>query len=93
MAAPLRTCIGCGRKAPRSEFWRFKSHRGAAPVFDSGDTEAGRGASVCQRPLCLEKAIARRAFERALKLKQPLSSGFKDQLRQLNAESGLKVNS
>ncbi|RYX85045.1 YlxR family protein [bacterium] len=93
MPAPLRTCIGCGLKAARSEFWRFKSKSGAAPVFDPSDTQAGRGASVCQRPLCIEKAIARRAFERNLKLKQPLSSGFKDQLRQLNAESGLKANS
>ncbi|BCM89702.1 hypothetical protein IAD21_01549 [Abditibacteriota bacterium] len=93
MSAPLRTCIGCGHKAPRDEFWRFKSKSGAAPVFDPGDRETGRGASLCKRPLCVEKAITRRAFERALKLKQPLSSGFKDQLRQLNAESGLKANS
>ena len=80
-----RTCIACGCKKARDEFWRFKSAQGAAPVFND-DTVSGRGASVCKSALCLEKALARRAFERALKLKEPLSSGFKNQLRQLNVE-------
>ena len=57
-----------------------------APTFDFNNTFPGRGTSVCKSAICVEKAIARRAFERALKLKEPLSSGFKEQLRQLNAE-------
>ncbi len=81
MSAAVRTCIACGKKGARDEFWRFKAKSGEAPALDEKN-QSGRGASVCQSAVCLEKAIARRAFERALKLKEPLSSGFKQQLRQ-----------
>jgi len=88
MIAAVRTCIACGRKGARSEFWRFKAKAGEAPGFDQHNQGSGRGASVCQSAMCVEKAIARRCFERALKLKEPLPSGFKLQLRQLNGGSG-----
>ena len=84
MSAAVRTCIACGKKGARDEFWRFKAKGGEAPALDQNNQLSGRGASLCQSAVCLEKAIARRAFERALKLKEPLASGFKLQLRQLN---------
>lgn len=88
-AQPRRTCIACGRKGGRDEFWRFKSKEGNAPVFDADGRDPGRGCSLCPNTSCVEKALSRRAFERALKLKEPLSGGFQQHLRQIKQEGGL----
>ncbi len=60
---PIRSCAGCGRKAPQSELVRFRVEDGAL-VPGQG---AGRGAYTCRRLACFERAAARRAFNRALR--------------------------
>jgi len=87
-AKQCRTCIACGCKRGRNEFWRFKSKDGVTPVFDADNKKQGRGCSLCPNAQCVEKALSRRAFERALKLKEPLNSGFQLQLRQKKREAG-----
>jgi predicted RNA-binding protein YlxR (DUF448 family) len=61
---PVRSCIGCGRKAPQSELLRFVAKDG---VLVPGRTEPGRGAYTCRRLSCFERAVARRAFNRTLR--------------------------
>ena len=64
MSEPIRTCTGCGRKAPQSELLRFVAQDGAlAP----GARLPGRGAYTCRRLLCFERAVSRRGFNRALR--------------------------
>jgi predicted RNA-binding protein YlxR (DUF448 family) len=61
---PIRTCVGCGRKAPQSELLRFSARDGAlVPASHSG----GRGAYTCPRLACFERAASRRAFNRTLR--------------------------
>ena len=64
MTDPIRSCIGCGRKAPQSELLRFVAKDG---VLVPGRTEPGRGAYTCRRLSCFERAVARRAFNRTLR--------------------------
>ena len=60
---PIRTCAGCGRKAPQAELNRF--HReGGRLVPGAGP---GRGAYTCKRLVCFERAASRRAFNRVLR--------------------------
>jgi len=61
---PIRSCIGCGRKAPQNEFLRFVARDG---LLVAGDREPGRGAYTCRRLSCFERAAARRAFNRTLR--------------------------
>jgi predicted RNA-binding protein YlxR (DUF448 family) len=61
---PIRSCIGCGRKAPQNEFLRFVARDG---LLVAGDREPGRGAYTCPRLSCFERAAARRAFNRTLR--------------------------
>ena len=63
-AAPIRSCVGCGRKAPQSELLRFVAEGGRL-VY--GEGKPGRGAYTCRRLACFERAVARRAFNRTLK--------------------------
>jgi len=61
---PTRSCIGCGRKAPQGELLRFVARDGRL-VADA--REPGRGAYTCRRLSCFERALSRRAFNRALR--------------------------
>jgi uncharacterized protein len=60
----IRTCVGCGRKAPQPELIRFVARDG---VLVENRTAPGRGAYTCPRLACFERAAARRAFNRTLK--------------------------
>ena len=64
MTGPVRTCVGCGRKAPQAELLRFVARDG---LLTPGRREPGRGAYTCRRLACFERAAARRAFVRVLR--------------------------
>jgi predicted RNA-binding protein YlxR (DUF448 family) len=61
---PIRTCVGCGRKAPQSELLRFVAPDG---TLTPGRRRPGRGAYTCRRLACFERAASRRAFARVLR--------------------------
>jgi predicted RNA-binding protein YlxR (DUF448 family) len=61
--SPVRTCAGCGRKAPQGELQRFHQERGEL-VAGAGP---GRGAYTCRRRQCFERAASRSAFNRILR--------------------------
>ena len=63
MSEPVRTCAGCGRKAPQGDFVRFSAVDG---VLTPGRGR-GRGVYTCRRLSCFERAAARRAFNRTLR--------------------------
>jgi predicted RNA-binding protein YlxR (DUF448 family) len=62
--APIRTCAGCGRKAPQHELLRFAA---AGGVLAEGRALPGRGVYTCRRLACFERAAAARAFSRVLR--------------------------
>ncbi len=64
MSEPVRTCAGCGRKAPQAELLRFVAHDGALAHSPHG---TGRGVYTCRRLACFERAAERRAFSRTLR--------------------------
>ncbi len=64
MSAPVRTCAGCGRKAPQDELLRFVARDGSLLQAPKGP---GRGAYTCRRLACFERAATRHAFNRTLK--------------------------
>jgi predicted RNA-binding protein YlxR (DUF448 family) len=60
----VRTCVGCGRKAPKDELLRFVARDG---VLALGPTDPGRGAYTCPRLACFERAASKHAFSRTLR--------------------------
>jgi len=72
---PIRSCIGCGRKAPQGQLLRFAAADGQ---LVPGAGRPGRGAYTCRRLACFERAVSRRAFNRTLRntvrIDQELSS-------------------
>ena len=64
---PVRTCVGCRKRAPVNDLLRVVVRSGAL-VPDPRRRLPGRGASVHPSPECLHAAERRRAFVRALRL-------------------------
>jgi uncharacterized protein len=72
---PVRTCAGCGRRAPKAELVRFVARDGALVQGTSG--APGRGVYTCRRLSCFERAVARRAFARTLRASVRVDPGLK----------------
>ncbi|KQX79774.1 YlxR family protein [Streptomyces sp. Root1310] len=65
-ACPERTCVGCRERAAKTELLRIVAIKDAC-VPDPRGTLPGRGAYVHPAPACLDQAVRRRAFTRALR--------------------------
>ena len=77
---PLRKCIGCGEMKPKSELIRVvKSPEGEISLDKTG-RKNGRGAYICNSVECFNKAIRKKAFDRAFGVS--LSDELKDSIRE-----------
>ncbi|WP_030708676.1 YlxR family protein [Streptomyces sp. NRRL F-2580] len=65
-ACPERTCVGCRERAAKSDLLRIVAIEDAC-VPDPRGTLPGRGAYVHPAVVCLDQAVRRRAFPRALR--------------------------
>ncbi|MFH8803662.1 YlxR family protein [Streptomyces sp. NPDC017936] len=65
-ACPERTCVGCRQRAAKTELLRIVAVEDAC-VPDPRGTLPGRGAYVHPASVCLDQAVRRRAFTRALR--------------------------
>ena len=75
MAVPIRTCAGCGRKAPRIELLRFAAVNG---VLTAVPESRGRGAYTCALASCFERALATKSFSRALRTAVRVDPALRD---------------
>jgi predicted RNA-binding protein YlxR (DUF448 family) len=62
----VRTCLGCRQRAPRPSLLRIVARDGRA-VADVTASLPGRGAWVHPDPGCIDAAVKRKAFGRALR--------------------------
>ncbi len=91
---PVRTCAGCGAKRSPSEMLRVASRDGEAPLVSTrGAKKAeGRGAYLCIDLKCYERAVARRALERTLKLKCGLPHASRDEIARAIVELSTRID-
>lgn len=66
MTAPRRTCVGC--RAVRGQAELIRVVHGVGGLRVAPRRWQGRSAYVCPSPGCLDRALARRAFARALRV-------------------------
>ncbi len=75
MAVPIRTCAGCGRKAPRIELLRFSVQDGELRAVPES---LGRGAYTCRLVSCFEHALAANSFNRILRTAVRVDPSLRD---------------
>jgi predicted RNA-binding protein YlxR (DUF448 family) len=66
VSEPVRTCLGCRGRAPQAELLRVVADAGSVRA-DPRRTLPGRGAYLHPDADCLQRAVRRRAFGRALR--------------------------
>jgi predicted RNA-binding protein YlxR (DUF448 family) len=76
VSTPVRTCAGCGRKAPQAELQRFTAPDGTLRP-DAGRRGPGRGVYTCRSAACVERARARGGFARTLRRAVRVPDGLK----------------
>lgn len=77
-SVPERRCIGCGLRGPQSGFLRLTLERETSPprVVPAGKGErTGRGAYLCRRRACLDRAVQKKAFQRAFRASVVVAEG------------------
>ncbi|QES47943.1 DUF448 domain-containing protein [Streptomyces venezuelae] len=72
-ACPERTCVGCRERAAKSDLLRIVAV-GDECVPDHRGTLPGRGAYLHPAVVCLDQAVRRRAFPRALRVQGALET-------------------
>lgn len=70
---PVRTCVGCRQRGSRSELLRVIAQNQVL-IADPKAVMPGRGAWLHENRKCLEQAVTRRAFNRALRITQALDN-------------------
>lgn len=70
----VRTCVACRKRAPREEMLRVVVLDGRLTVDDRA-VLPGRGAWVHPTVRCLDQAVSRGAFSRALRVSGKLDAG------------------
>ena len=67
----MRMCVSCREMQPKKELVRIVRTPEGTVVLDTTGRANGRGAYLCKKSACLEKAIKSRALERALEVSIP----------------------
>ena len=66
---PMRMCVSCREMRPKKELTRVVRTPEGTVVIDPSGRANGRGAYLCLKTACLDKAVKSRALERALETK------------------------
>ena len=68
---PMRMCTGCGEMKPKRDLVRVVKSPQGEIALDLTGKKSGRGAYICRRAECLQKARKSHALERMLNITIP----------------------
>jgi len=88
---PLRNCIGCQEKMPKKALIRLVRTPEGEVVLDPGGKKPGRGAYICPREDCFQKAVKGKRIEKNLRqsISNELVADISAMLKEMDNE-GLK---
>ena len=68
---PERKCMGCNEKRPKKELVRVVRTPQGEVLLDVTGKMSGRGAYICPKVSCYEKALKTKRLERCLEVEIP----------------------
>ena len=80
---PTRMCTGCGEMKPKSELVRVVRSPEGEISLDLTGRKNGRGSYICKNAACFNKALRKKAFERAfgVKLSDELANSIREEIK------------
>lgn len=85
---PLRMCLGCQEMKAKRELIRVVKNNENLISLDDKGKKPGRGAYICKKIECFEKAKKAKRFEKAFecKVEDDIYSELKKELEELDAK-------
>ncbi len=80
---PLRICVGCQEKKSKRELIRIVRTPAGEVAVDLTGKQSGRGAYICPKNDCLQKAVKGKRLEKNLQV--PISPEIIDRLKKMMA--------
>ena len=79
---PTRMCTGCGEMKPKAELVRVVRSPEGEISLDLTGRKNGRGSYICKSIACFDKALKKKAFERAfgVKLSEELAANIREEI-------------
>lgn len=68
---PMRQCVGCGQMNEKRLMYRVIRTNEGELLLDKTGRKNGRGAYICPKEECLQKAIRSKGLERSFKMQIP----------------------
>ena len=68
---PARMCTGCGEMKPKTELVRIVRSPEGEISLDLTGRKNGRGSYICRSVSCFDKALKKKAFDRAFGVSLP----------------------
>ena len=68
---PERKCMGCNEKRPKRDLIRVVRTPEGEILLDTTGKKSGRGAYICPKVSCYEKALKSKRLERTLEVEIP----------------------
>ena len=86
---PMRMCVACRQSFPKSELLRVVRTEDGSAVIDRTGKRNGRGAYICAKLACFEKAMKSRGIERALEISmhETLRSTLAEEVRRAEQQT------
>jgi predicted RNA-binding protein YlxR (DUF448 family) len=83
----MRMCVGCREMKEKRELIRIVRTPEGEAVLDTTGKKSGRGAYVCRRAECLQRAIRQKQLERQLEitLTQEITEALTGEMEKLSA--------
>lgn len=80
---PTRMCTGCGEMKAKSELVRIVRSPEGEISLDLTGRKNGRGSYICKSADCFDKAIKKKAFERAfgVRLSEELANSIREEIK------------
>lgn len=63
---PMRKCVACNNNIPKKELLRIVNNKDEGVTVDLTGKKNGRGAYICRKKECFDKAIKNKNLEYAL---------------------------
>ena len=84
---PMRMCVGCREMKEQRDLIRIVRTPEGDAVLDPTGKKSGRGAYVCRRAECLQRAIRQKQLERQLEitLTQDITEALTGEMEKLSA--------
>ena len=82
---PMRQCVGCQNMVSKRELIRVIKTSEGEIRLDAMGKQNGRGAYICKKKECLEKAMKKHSLERSLKVAIPdeIYDSLKEELNRI----------